>query len=185
MSEEKKLYYFETFGLLEPPVVGRNIVAATKSWWDDYNEAYGIDISNAIGCYMFTMGKSHIKPWYVGKTVNSFRNEIFTPHKLRHYNEVINRGHRGPPGIYLFPLLNDNYTSYTKLSGARSSNRQIEWLEKTLIGMAYSQNQNIQNVKDVTGAKRINVRGIIGQPMAGRPHAEIGLARQALLGKKN
>jgi hypothetical protein len=126
-----------------------------------------------------------IKPWYVGMTVNQngFRDEVFTDHKLRIYNDCIGR-RRGRPSLFLFPLvLNADNDRYRFSRAYVSAGPVIAWLEKTLMGLAYARNPEIRNVKDMRRLRTVTVRGIMGPPKQGRPHADVALARRALLGR--
>jgi hypothetical protein len=109
MSEGEFGYYFETYGPFPIPLSNGKIPRPPAKWWEtviDYIYDDG-DLSRAIGCYMFAMGDAHIRPRYIGKTVNQkgFREEVFTSHKRKHYNWVVSEGFRGPPVLYLFPLV--------------------------------------------------------------------------------
>lgn len=182
---EESGHYFETFGpFLVPRSPGQSLTRPVSDWWDDIDELTGYTISRSIGCYMFAMGDARIKPWYVGKTVNKrgFREEVFTDHKLGHYNWVIDN-YRGPPSIYLFPMITKSFDQDWRLSKGWSNSAPIEWLERTLMGMAYSQNPEISNSRDLTFFRTVHVRGILGRAPKGRRTGHIGKARQALLGE--
>jgi hypothetical protein len=179
-------HFFETFGPFEIEKTADNICRPKSTWWDEIDKQVGCEVSRAIGCYMFVMGNSNIKPWYVGKTVNQrgFREEVFTGHKLGHYNWVIDEGYRGPPQIYLFPMITRPFDQDWKFCSGSSHSAAIEWLERTMIGMAYSQNRELANLRDTTFLRTVHVRGVIGSAAKGRRTGHIGKARQALLGDK-
>lgn len=175
MSKE---HFFEVYSI-DVPISGGRIRAPSADWWSELEDQWE-GISYAIGCYMFTLGNSRIRPWYVGKTINAFRNEVFQSHKLVHYNEAINN-RRGPAKIILFPLITRSYDEDWKFSSGSSHSQLIEWLEQTLIGMAYARNPLLRNKKDATFLKSVNVRGILGE-FRGRPDSAVESARRALLG---
>jgi hypothetical protein len=189
MAKEEFGYYFETFGPFDIPVNGGEIARPPAKWWKDevdyiYEDG---DVSRAIGCYMFAMGEAHVRPWYIGKTINQrgFREEVFTDHKLGLYNWVLGEGYRGPPVLFLFPLITRPFQDDSwRFARGTSHNRAIEWLERTLMGMAYSQNQEIANTRDVTYFRTVHVRGLLGKAQRGRRTGDIVKARQALLGEK-
>jgi hypothetical protein len=52
------------------------------------------------------------------------------------------------------------------------------------MGMAYSQNQESANTRDVTYFRTVHVRGLLGAAQRGRRTGDIAKARQALLGEK-
>lgn len=187
MTEEAFGHYFETYGPFPLKLTNGEICRHGADWWDETVDAEATDLSRAIGCYMFTMGDARIKPWYVGKTVNErgFREEVFTGHKLAHYNWVVGEGYRGPPGLYLFPMITRRYDQDWRFSKGSSNNKTIEWLERTLMGMAYSQNQELANSRDVTYLRTVHVRGLLGDALRGRRTGHIAKARQALLGEKS
>jgi hypothetical protein len=126
-----------------------------------------------------------IRPWYVGMTVNrsGFQAEVFTDHKLEIYNDCIGR-RRGVPSLFLFPLvLNADDDRYRFSKAYVSGAPVILWLEKSLMGLAYAQNPEIRNVRDMTRLRSVTLRGIMGAAKQGRPHADVALARRALLGR--
>jgi hypothetical protein len=179
-------YYFETFGPFLVPLDEGVISRPVALWWDELDAAAGSTISRGIGCYMFAMGNAHIKPWYVGKTVNQrgFREEVFTEHKLDHYNWVVGEGYRGPPQLYLFPMITRPFNEDWRLSSGPSNSGPIEWLERTLMGMAFSQNQDIANSSHLKYFRSVHVRGLLGKAPRGKRTGHIAKARQALLGEK-
>jgi hypothetical protein len=180
-------HHFEVYGPFPIYLTDGQCQKPTRSWWQNEVNVYdGPSPERGIGCYMFTMGTKTIKPWYIGKTwaKGGFRDEAFTEHKLGVYNKVIDK-HRGPPMMYFFPLITGSFQSNWQLSNARNSSHSvINWLEKFLIGMAYSQNNDLMNIRDATFLKTVHLRGILGVNPPGRPHGEIEHAKQALMGKK-
>lgn len=179
--------FFETFGPFRIEVEDGRIKRPKASWWDEEVEGVTWEgLSRAIGCYMFVMGDANIKPWYVGKTVNKhgFREEAFADHKLRHYNWVLSEGYRGPPQLYLFPMITRSFHQDWRFSKGWSYERPIKWLESTLMGMAFSQNPDIANSKELKFFRTVHVRGILGRAPKGKRTGHIAKARQALLGEK-
>jgi hypothetical protein len=137
-----------------------------RVFWEDV-EYYIEGLSSSIGCYAFGLSygnKSY--PWYVGMTTaqKGFRGEIFEPHKLAHYDEILLE-RRGKPTITLFPLVTENWNFS---QAGVSSKPTIEWLERTLIGMALSKNPDIRNVKDTKLFREVYVNGIMGGQFRGR-----------------
>jgi len=179
-------HFFETFGPFRIPLVDGQLVRPRSDWWDKMEESTGFELSRTIGCYMFVMGDAHIKPWYIGKTVNQkgFREEVFTGHKLEHYNSVISEGYRGPPQLYLFPMITRPFHEDWRFSKGVCQAGPIEWLERTLIGMAYAQNQKLANRRDLTYFRTVYLRGLLGRAPQGKRTGHIAKARQALLGEK-
>ncbi|WP_298282402.1 hypothetical protein [Novosphingobium sp.] len=179
--------FFETFGPFTIPVSDGAIKRPPASWWEDEVEnSTWENLSRAIGCYMFVMGDANIKPWYVGKTVNQhgFREEVFASHKLNHYNWVLANGYRGPPQMYLFPMITKPFHQDWRFSRGQSNSGPVKWLESTLMGMAFAQNPDIANSKELRYFRSVHVRGILGRSPSGKRTGYIAKARQALLGEK-
>ena len=186
IGDESGRHFFEVYGPFPLELFDGRCEKPTRSWWRDVVDVYdGPSPERGIGCYMFTLGEARIKPWYTGKTLcqGGFRDEAFTKHKLRHYNEAL-AGRKGPAQIFFFPLITRYFHDEGwQLSRDRTStHRLIDWLEKTLIGMALARNPLLQNTTDTTFLRTVRLRGIIGKNPVGRPHGEIDLARLALFG---
>ena len=173
---------FESFGPFDfDPMSVENRWRA-KFWSDiraDYD--YPDDLSSGIGCYAFCVCfGTNIKPWYIGKTCSKggFRSEVFQPHKLKHYCDVL-EGKKGKAQIILFPLVTpDTWKISKNRTGSRTC---IDWLETTLIGMAISRNPDIANVSKTMHHRSVYVRGILGAPDAGAPTLDARAARTAFL----
>jgi hypothetical protein len=175
-------HFFETFGPFRIPLSDGWIARPPADWWNETVDAK-YEVSRAIGYYMFVMGDAHIKPWYVGKTVNSngFREEAFTDHKCDLYNWVLGEGYRGPPQLYLFPKITRPFNEDWRFARGNSHSGPVEWLERTLMGMAFSQNPEIANSRDLTYFRTVHVRGILGRAPQGKRTGDIAKARHALL----
>ena len=144
--------------------------AGLAGFWDELNEALEDDVSEGVGCYIFSIraGKGCL-PWYVGKAEKqSFRKECFALHKLNHYNNAI-AARKGTPLLTLIP----KYTPGSKLvlpSG--KSHRAITELETMLIANALSRNSVLLNVKDTKLLKNMVVPGLLNTPK-GKPAASV------------
>ena len=138
------------------------------------------DLSAAIGCYVFCIrhGKN-IKPWYVGMTVNKkgFKEEVFAQHKRAVLKSLCKR--RGSVCLFLFPLL----TETDRFAKGRSNRSTIMWLEGTLMGMAFSRNPEIVNIRGLNYRKNVDVFGLLGSRKPGRPHSEVKYVRSAFFGE--
>lgn len=149
-------------------------------FWQDVEEQWE-GLGQAIGCYVFGIQfGTKITPWYVGKTIcaNGFKGEVFQPHKTGIYDECL-KNHRGKPVMFLIALM----TQADEFSTARNSgDRVIGWLERTLMGMAFSQNSELSNVRDMKFLKNVEVVGLMGQPRRGRKYKEEIAIRKTLLG---
>lgn len=145
-----------------------------KEFWDNVDKKLGFEgLAGAIGIYVFTLeyGGKHL-PWYVGKTVNQdgFSGEIFTDHKYEIYQKLIETDkQRHKPHFMFFPLMRDVGDDEWDFSANRSEGgKQIDWLESTMIGMAYAVNRELQNVQKTKFAKNLYVNGLIGSQYPGR-----------------
>jgi hypothetical protein len=175
------LSFFDLYGPLRIERTDGRIMANQAKLWAEADRQADSALSGAIGCYLFCIkyGKK-ITPWYVGMTVSKkgFRGETFEPHKLGIYNDVM-KGRKGYPVLFLFPL----HTQTDRFSAARSSGKKlIRWLERTLMGMAFSQNPEISNVRDMQFLKNVEVLGLLGR-RPGRPFTEARTIRKVLLGR--
>jgi len=159
-----------------------------RAFWEDV-EAADDGLSNSIGCYVFCLKtKLAVKPWYIGKTISKdgFRSEVFTPHKLSHYDEIMQPTiegvlrRNGQPSIMLFPLLTENWGFSSNRSNSVDT---IEWLETALIGMALSRNPEIANTSKTRFHREIFVNGIIGVQDQGRPSRGASFAKDVFLAK--
>lgn len=157
-----------------------------SEFWESVAEkarVYGFDdyaLRPAVGCYLFSTSRgSREIPWYIGKTIadTGFYGEIFTPHKIEHYQAALEKSNKLAGNITLFALA----TPGKKISYAgRSNKRLIDWLEKSLIGMGLSKNGELRNVKDTRYLKNVMVEGVIGPQRQGRPVEGARLAGRAL-----
>ena len=169
---------FETYG---PFHLERDFSNDWRSrFWADVEDS-DEGLSNAIGCYAFclTFGTKTL-PWYVGQTVNpnGFKAEVFTDHKMDHYRKILGAKPKQRASIFLFPLMTEGY-SFAKKSAKGS--QAIDWLEKTLIGMALSKNPNLANNRDTRMLKNIYVNGVLGKQSPGPLNVAASAARSVFL----
>lgn len=155
-----------------------------RAFWDavaEYDEDAGAPLKSAIGCYVFVMSRGTvIRPWYVGKTnaIAGFQGEIFTPHKLKHYKEIIGLCASGwKPQMLLFPLA----TAGNRLSYAYKTDKPlIEWMERTLIGMGLAKNPQLFNTRDTKWLRECVVDGVFGDYKSHQRYEGAIAARKAL-----
>lgn len=121
------------------------------------------------------------KPWYVGKTTAQagYYGEIFTDHKLRHYENIMRPSddeyRRGTPFIIFFPLVTETW----RFSNNRSSSaKYVDWLETTLIDMAFSRNPTIANKSKTRFHNEVYVHGVIGNQFQERPSSDASFAKR-------
>lgn len=116
-------------------------------------------IADKQGCYVFALQAAKgFRPWYVGKATKSMKQECLQYHKLAHYNEVLFRGHKGTPVLFLVAPSEKK----KKVSVA-----VIEEMETFFIQSVLSKHPEIQNVQktDIPGwTVKSVVRGGQGKP---------------------
>ena len=116
--------------------------------------------ANAVGCYVFGLkaGRGYT-PWYVGKTTKGFQQEVFQPHKVQKYNQVVFDGHKGTPVIWFVVR-----PGKKSLAGAK----QIDEVESYLIQAAYQKNPELTNKQKIAGPPW-GIRGVLrggrGKPL--------------------
>ncbi len=135
------------------------------------------ELEKAIGCYAFGLKNGDsLVPWYIGMTIaqRGFRGEILQPHKLDHYNSVLEQ-RRGVPILFLMPLLTPEW----RFSRDRSANKVlIRWVEKMLFGVALKRNPNCRNQRDTKFLREVKIRGVFNHDEAGRPNRSLLAARR-------
>lgn len=105
-------------------------------WSDDELE----DIASRVGCYIFGIrAAGGFKPYYVGMTTKSFKQEALHSHKRSdHYNKVLATNKRGTPVLF--------FAMYP--SSRRTINKDaIRELESILIYLVRQQNPDATNDK--------------------------------------
>lgn len=121
-------------------------------------------LSKARGIYIFANSAGGgFTPWYVGKTNQNagFRGECFGPHKLLHYNDILQNDSytRGTPVMFLIARMNASGKGF---STSKSNDREIDWLEAELIQLALAANSELVNEKRTKFVRELVVPGVIG-----------------------
>jgi hypothetical protein len=118
---------YVVYGGFEVPRQKKGLInSASRSlsqFWDNVNQTRG-DLSKACGCYIFCLSSGGgLMPWYVGKAeTQNFDREVFSHHKLTHYNNIVT-GKQGTPYIYLIPRLSPT----DKLCKPAANNQFNSW----------------------------------------------------------
>ncbi len=150
---------FHTFGAFQIPLDGyRNIPDDLGEFWARV-EQEKVGLSNAKGCYVFgikTGGTPSIRPWYIGKTVNSFVVECFQPHKRFKYAAAINYYKRAIPQLFLISRLTRGGAFYQG-SSATSTN----FVERHLISLGLQSNSDLLNKRDTKLYREVQLHGIL------------------------
>ena len=180
---------FNTWGPFDCHV--QNKTHWKREFWEDVASmelSYGLDggdLKSAIGCYLFTTRRGDkYTPWYVGKTLAQagFEGEIFQQHKLDHYNAALSDVGQAKGQIFLFALITDGPgDSWSFSKSFKSSKRTVDWLEKTMMGMALAKNMKLRNLKDTKLLKNVWVEGVWGDQNSGAPSKTAREAKKALL----
>jgi len=166
---------FGTYGPFEvPEIIELKIDSKQKAdFWSNV-DAKKNGLSAALGVYIFSIKYGdRLTPWYVGKTSNGFKSEIFQLHKLAKYDSCPN----GKRQIHLIPIMTPKRQSFPKYSAYSSA--QIDLLETAIIGIALRANPNVKNDKKTKWHKNCVVPGVIGK-MQGRPSRAASTLRQVL-----
>ncbi|MCB2087097.1 MAG: hypothetical protein H6919_11335 [Sphingomonadaceae bacterium] len=137
-------------------------------------------LSWANGLYIFSIKfGSNFKPWYVGKTCSryGFSQEVFQPHKIRHYRKVCKKN-RGSPHLHLIAKVEGQRGNFCRASGR--SDKQIDAVESYLIGMALAHNPKLRNNKKTSFFKYLDIEGVIGPKYDGRPRDDARTLKNVL-----
>jgi len=127
-----------------------------REFWE-YVDDWVPSLPDAIGCYVFCVNS---KPWYIGKTVKSFRRECYTDAKLKMYNRAYDKIKKGVPKLFFLAQETPAGNNFRKARKNRKS-LLIDNLELMLIGMALETNPSLLNVKDTRWQKNLEVKGFL------------------------
>ncbi len=175
--------FYETYGefaVPRKPTPKGKVFDDSKKVLNDFWDVVDHEIpglSKARGCYIFAIKAGRgIKPWYVGQTKKTFRDECFQPQKKAHYNNVINDTAKGTPVM----LLVARHTSEkkTKLSKTLPV-KEADFVEQLLISSALSANSDLVNTKNTRYIKKIKIPGLLNSP-PGNPGGKASLLRSVL-----
>ena len=134
---------------------------ALNDFWEKCNMA------DKKGCNVFVnIVAASSTPIYVGKTNNSFKNEIFTPHKRVLLNKFLNTAFK--KGLHVFFISSDSKADLTTT---------IEEIETYLIIQAKRANENLLNEKKTT--PKWSITGIYGESKIGKPTKSVSELKRA------
>lgn len=120
------------------------------------------------GCYVFALASGPgFSPWYVGKTIKGFEAETFQDHKLAYYNEVVYKGRKGKPVLFLLTV--DEV-------GRSTPKAAINRLETFLIESAAFKNPDLVNK---AGVLPWGIKGVL---RGGRGHTLESRRFKAMMG---
>jgi hypothetical protein len=144
-------------------------------------EKYGVEIGDAVGCYIFAdspSGSSRIHPYYVGQSCRqTLATRVFQrSDKVAKYAEILRDSTyvKAAPVLFLFPLL----TPTGRLARLGSNADLIDRAEYTLIGLARRANEYLWNSKHKVGMDAFRIDGV--DRVDGRTHKGATAVRRML-----
>jgi len=118
-----------------------------KMFWNKYSA-----IGKQRGCYVFGIrAGGGLTPGYVGRATKSFKQEVFTHHKLSKYHQFLADYQRGTPVLF--------FLSYPVMKGAPKVSH-IQELEDFLIQACVKVNPGLLNIKG-TKAEEWGISGVL------------------------
>lgn len=143
--------------------VGRGITSSDiAEFWATHST-----MATERGCYIFGFKASKgSKPIYVGKATKSFKQEVFTDHKLKKYGQGFNNQAKGTPILFFVCL--------AKTKGV-VNRTAIDEAESYLIQTGLAANKNLLNDKK-TKVESWSIGGIVRSK--GKPSASAGELRK-------
>ena len=126
---------------------------------DEFWSSVDSRLENACGIYIFSIKTtSREKPWYVGKAKNQgFYKECFTPHKIVHYYDALEKSN-GTPMMYFLARCTDK-NRISKPTSSVTGYAEIDFVEQMFIGLGYHKNKNIRNKKGTKNPDRLVIEG--------------------------
>ena len=131
---------------------------ALCAFWTEV-EAATPGLSSARGCYIFAVRAAKgIKPWYIGQSKTGFKSECFQPQKRDHYHHIVNDTKKGTP-VLIFVARRTTHGFAQTLS-----NKEADFVEGHLIGLALVNNSKLRNVKRVRHLREVQIPGVLNSP---------------------
>lgn len=117
------------------------------------------DYEHQKGCYVFAIRAAKgFKPYYIGKATKNFKQEVFAPHKLQYYQQVLADQLKGTPVLFFVSL---------PTKKGKVNVKHIGRLEDFLIEVGVAANPDLMNIKG-TKSEEWGIEGVIrgnkGQP---------------------
>ena len=152
---------FEVFGPHKVPTYnGKAAKIVDFEALPDFWSYVGL-LSKRKGCYVFAVRASKgLRPVYVGLATKTFKQEVFTPHKLEKYQRALADTAKGTPVLFFLAH---------PLGRGATNIRAIKDLEDYLIQAAVSKNSDLLNVKG-TEKEKWGIAGVI-RAGSGKPSA--------------
>ena len=148
--------YFTVQGPFEVPVyegkAGRTITPENIEGFWQHNSA----MASSRGCYVFGIrAGGGFTPGYVGRASKSFKQEVFTGHKLAKYQQFLVDYAKGTPVFF--------FLAYPVKKG-KPNTKHIGELEEYLIQLGMTANPDLLNIKGT----QVEEWGIKGMLRAGK-----------------
>jgi len=109
-------------------------------------------LASKIGCYLFAIraGKGYT-PIYVGKASKSFKQEVFSSHKLSKYQQAMVDYSKGTPVMFfiVYPL-----------KKGKTNEKHIKKLEEFLIQTSVAANPDLMNIRGVK-SQSWSIKGVL------------------------
>jgi hypothetical protein len=164
---------FRVYGPFDMPRTDSGLIASAasdrKEFWAAVEEEEE-GLSGACGCYIFALRPAGggARPWYVGMTRSQagFRGECFQPHKINAYYKAIAEYQKAIPQLYLIAKISPTRKAFVKPSA--NGHDDVEELEDFLIGVAYSRNSSLLNIRGTKFLKDAVIPGVLNSPR-GKP----------------
>ncbi len=167
---------FDIYGPYEVPRsdgLVDNAPASKRSFWKGVDELVP-GLPEACGCYIFVLKATNgTRPWYVGLTTKAtFKDETLKAFQLVKYNQAMNRKARVKPMLI---LLAKRTPGGRFAKPKKNRQRDVEFLETFLIGLALNRNSRLLNSKNTKHLKNLVAPGVINSPKGrpGKPVLEI------------
>jgi len=169
---------FSQYGPFQVPINDRRRIEKSdlnEFWQEVDDETDGI--SRAVGCYIFALKNKSIMPWYIGMAEKqNFKNECFTIHKINRFNEALSLRKKGKPFLMFLPKTTPT-DRYSKPSS--NGHKDIQFLEKILIGRGATKNKELLNIKNTKLYKEIIVPGLFNSPSS-HPYKETQIFKEMM-----
>ena len=166
-------YVYRPFEMVrDGTAISRDRIVKREFWKMVDEEDDGL--SCACGCYIFIIRK---KAWYIGMAeAQPFRTEIFQHHKLVLYSEAL-REVNGPAKFVFLAKLTQSGERFAR---PRKGQRDIQTLEKLMIGAALGHNPMLRNFKDTKLLREMHVPGLLQTGRGEGKALGVRLLREAL-----
>jgi len=156
---------FEIFGPFDLPKLKGlvdNAMRSKRAFWDAVEQG-APGAPDACGCYVYVVkARRGTLPWYVGMTTKrTFRAEALGTHQLAHYNPAIAQKVGVTPQLF---FLAKKTPSDRFAKPSQNAQKDVEFLEKFMFGIALNRNGSLSNSKNTKFLKKMVVPGVLNSP---------------------